>query len=196
MAQLVQDWIGPRTPALDQLDGYLREKMEVLRNSSYHASEEWRVNRERVYADIYEQCAIGLGDPVRQALSERISGRLTEDHRGATEALRAILKRHFDGVDAGETNSVEWLVDTLMHFFVRTQQVLALATETQQRINTLLGRAQPRRPFTATDVDVHVLLQAEEARRLPHLLDELERLLGFRVTITNETLEVSDQTRA
>lgn len=196
LAQLVEDWIGPRTETLDRLDAYLREKMEVLRNETFHATEEWRANRERVYGDIYEQCAIGLGDPVRQALSDRISGRLTEAHRAKSETLRTILQRHFGGDEDGEGNSVDWLVDTLMHFFVRTQQVLALATETQQRINSLLGREQPQRPFSATDVDIHVLLQAEEARRLPHLLDELERLLGFRVTITADTLEISDDIQA
>ncbi|MEJ8834908.1 hypothetical protein [Ramlibacter sp. AN1133] len=192
LAQLVQDWVGPRTETLERLDTYLREKMEVLRNETHHATEEWRLNRERVYADIYEQCAFGLGDPVRQALSERISGRLTEQHRATTETLRANLQRHFGG-EGTESSSVDWLVDTLMHFFVRTQQALALATETQQRINTLLGRQQPQRPFSATDVDIHVLLQADEARRLPHLLDELERLLGFRVAITADTLEISNE---
>jgi len=196
MAQLAQDWIGPRSETLAHLDAYLREKMDVLRNETHHATEEWRTNRQRVYADIYAQCAIGLGDPVRHGLSERISGRLNGEHRATGDTLRTILQRHFGGGEGNEASSVEWLVETLMHFFVRTQQVLALATETQQRINSLLGRPQPQRPFSATDMDIHVLLQAEEARRLPHLLDELERLLGFRVAITAETLEISDGTPA
>jgi hypothetical protein len=192
MAQQVQDWSGPRTPALERLDAWLREKVEILRNETHHATEEWRGNRERVYADIYEQCAIGLGDPVRQPLPERISGRPGEQHRAPAETLRALLERRLGSGDAGESGGVDWLVDTLMHFFVRTQQVLALATETQQRINALLGREQPTRPFSATDVDIHVLLQGEEARRLPHLLDELERLLGFRVTITRDRLDIEE----
>jgi hypothetical protein len=195
-AQVVQDWLGPRTEALERLDAYLREKAEMLRNETFHATEEWRANRERVYADIYQQCAVGLGDPVRQSLPERVSGRLSDIHRAPAEALRAILQQRLgDGSDDGAASSVDWLVDTLMHFFVRTQQTLALATETQQRINALLGRAQPQRPFSAIDVDIHVLLQAEEARRLPHLLDELERLLGFSVAITADTLEISEATR-
>lgn len=191
MAQLVQDWIGPRTETLDLLDAYLREKAETLRNETFHATEEWRANRERVYADIYEKCATGLGDPVRQAMTQRVSGRLSEQHRAPAETLRAVLQRRLDGGDGADASSVDWLVDTLMHFFVRTQQTLGLCTETQQRINALLGREQPKRPFSATDVDIHVLLQADESRRLPHLLDELERLLGFRVTITPDTLEIS-----
>ena len=191
MAQVVQDWIGPRTAALDRFDAYLREKAQVLRSETFHATEEWRANRERVYADIYAQCATGLGDPVRQALADRISGRLSEQHRAPAEALREQLLRC-----CGDAGSVDLLVDTLMHCFARTQQVLRLASETQERINTLLGRAHPRRPFSATDVDIHVLLQGDEARRLPHLLDELERLLGFRVTITPERLEIADAIQA
>lgn len=194
MAQVVQEWVGPRTPALDQLGAYLTDKAEVLRNETFHATEEWRANRERVYADIYAQCAAGLGDPVRQPLPERISGRLTEQHPAAAETLRQLLGRHCGSPEAGDPGSCDWLVDTLMHCFVRTQQVLQLATEIQERINTLLGRAQPKRPFSATDVDIHVLLQGEEARRLPHLLDELERLLGFRVTITRDRLEIDQGT--
>jgi len=191
MAQLVQDWIGPRTETLDLLDAYLREKAETLRNETFHATEEWRANRERVYADIYEKCATGLGDPVRHAMTQRASGRLSEQHRAPAETLRAILQRRLGGGDAADASSVDWLVDTLMHFFVRTQQTLGLCTETQQRINALLGREQPKRPFSATDVDIHVLLQADESRRLPHLLDELERLLGLRIVITPDTLEIS-----
>ncbi|HET8745242.1 MAG TPA: hypothetical protein VFM98_06540 [Ramlibacter sp.] len=192
MAQLVQDWIGPRSETLEQLDAYLRSKAETLRNETFHATEEWRANRERVYADIYEKCAVGLGDPVRQPMPQRVSGRLSEQHRVPTEALRGILQRRLGDGEGADATSVDWLVDTLMHFFVRTQQTLCLCTETQLRINALLGREQPKRPFSAMDVDIHVLLQAEETRRLPHLLDELERLLGFRVAITRETLEISE----
>ena len=196
MAQVVQDWIGPRTATLDQIDTYLRDKAEILRNETFHATEEWRANRERVYADIYAQCAAGLGDPVRQSLPERVSGRLGEQHRAPSEALRKVLQRRCGGEDGGDAGSVDLLVDTLMHCFARTQQTLCLASETQGRINSLLGREQPSRPFSAADVDIHVLLQGDEARRLPHLLDELERLLGVRVAITRERLEIHDGIQA
>ena len=69
-----------------------------------------------------------------------------------------------------------------MHFFLQAQELLGLAWEVQHHINALLGTAgSPSRPFTRADIDMHVLLQGDEARRLPHLLDELESLLGFRV---------------
>jgi hypothetical protein len=192
MAAIVQDWSGMRSPTLNELDAYLREKAEILQNQTFHATEEWRANRERVYADIYAQCAAGLGDPVRQSLSERVGGRITDQHRDAGNALRAVLQRRCSAGPGTDGGGVEWLFDCLMHSFVRTQEILGLACEIQQRINRVLERRQPERPFSAIDIDIHVLLQGDEARRLPHLLDELERLLGFRATITRDGIEISD----
>jgi hypothetical protein len=196
MAAIVKDWGGVRTPTVERLGSYLQEKAEVLQRETYHATEEWRANRERVYGDIFAQCAAGLGDPVRQPLAQRVTGRIGEQHRAAAETLRAILQDRCTAGDGSDQGSVDWLVETLMHSFVRTQEILSLAGEVQHRINDLLGRPQPTRAFTATDVDIHVLLQGDEARRLPHLLDELERLLGFHVTITCDVLEIRDANRA
>jgi hypothetical protein len=141
---------------------------------------------------MFEQCAAGVGDPVRQPLSQRLAGRVTEQHRGPSETLREILQRRCTtgpGTDAG---GVDLLVDALMHFFVRTQEILCLGSGVQERINTLLARPQPKRLFTARDVDIHILLQGEEARRLPQLVDELERVLGLRVDITREGVAIAE----
>jgi hypothetical protein len=196
MATIVQEWSGMRTPALDRLDAWLREKAEILQTQTFHATEEWRASRERVYGDIFGQCAAGLGDPIRQPLSDRLAGRVMEQHRLPTEQLRAILHRRCTAGPGTDGGGVEWLLDCLMHSLVQTQEILALACDVQYRINKLLGRAQPLRPFTAADVDVHVLLQGDEARRLPYLIHELEALLGFRAEITGDRLEILDAERA
>ncbi|HMA06972.1 MAG TPA: hypothetical protein VKP68_03880, partial [Ramlibacter sp.] len=193
MAAIVGDWRGARTPTLERLDAYLREKAQILQNETFHATEEWRVNRERTYGDIYAQCAAGLGDPVRQSLSERLAGTRTAAHQVAAERLRRVLLHRCSTGPDSDAGGVEWLVDCLMHAFVRTQETLCLACEVQQRINSLLGREPPKRAFSATDIDIHVLLQGQEARRLPHLLDELERVLGLRVTITRDGVEIGDE---
>lgn len=193
MAAIVKNWSGERTPALQRLDTYLQEKALLLQKETFHATEEWRANRERVYGDIFAQCAAGLGDPVRHSLAHRVSGRMGEQHHAAAETLRAILQDRCTARDGSGQDDVHLLVETLMHSFVRTQETLCLAGDVQRRINDLLGRPQPKRPFTATDVDIHVLLQGDEARRLPHLLDELERLLGFHVAITCDALEIRDE---
>jgi hypothetical protein len=196
MTSIVRDWSGMRSPGLNRLDAYLREKAEILRNETFHATEEWRANRERVYADIHAQCAAGLGDPVRQPLAERLAGRVTDAHRHAATALRAALQRQCSAGPGTDGGGVEWLFGCLMHYFVRTQEILGLACEIQHRINGVLERPQPLRAFSAADVDVHVLLQGEEARRLPFLLDELEQLLDIRVTITRERVAIADADRA
>jgi hypothetical protein len=190
VAQILQNWSGRRTPALKRLITQVREKADLLQDGGPFASDEWRQACERVYTDMYAHCAAGLRDPVRQSLQERIAVRMDDQHREAAETLRAILQRHC--CDGGDATSVDWLLDCLMHFFVRAQELLALASEIQERVNGLLGRPQPLRPFSVADVDIHVLLQGAEARQLPRLLDGLENLLGLHVDISSARLEIAE----
>ena len=95
-----------------------------------------------------------------------------------------------------DDHDAEQLLQCLMNYFLQAQAVLGLACDIQQNINSLLQRPAPLRPFRAADTDVHVLLQGNEARRLPHLLDELESLLGFRVEITRDKIEITDPAAA
>jgi hypothetical protein len=78
------------------------------------------------------------------------------------------------------------LADCLAQYFLQSQALLGVAEGIQGAINVLLQRPQAKRPFSAADIDVHVLLQGSEARRLPHLLDELQALLGFGAQVTRE----------
>jgi hypothetical protein len=77
-----------------------------------------------------------------------------------------------------------------MEYFVQAQGILCVACDVQARINTLLGRTPPRRAFTAADIDVHVVLQGSEARRLPHLLHEMQALLGFQAEVTRDAIHL------
>ena len=192
LADIFERWPGARTRLVARLDKALRAKAQILRNNTYHGTEEWRTNRERVYADIYAQCALGLGDPPRPGLADRVGGRLLEGHLAASDALRTALQRLCMPAAQSERGGVQLLHECLLDCFVRTQEILKLASEVQQRINALLQRPQPETPFSAADADMHVLLQGDEGRRLPNLLDELERLLGFHVHITPDRLEVSN----
>jgi hypothetical protein len=199
IAAIVGAWKGEPTPALERLDRSLRAKLAILQNETFHATEAWRANREQVYADIHAKCAAGLGDPVRQPLFERLAGRSTPAHQAVTEQLRGLLRRRCCARpdDAGDAaGGVDLLVECLMHCFVRTQETLCLASEIQGRINTLVGRPEPTRLFSAADSDIHVLLQGDEARKLPHLLDELEQLLGFRAEITREGVVLDEAIEA
>jgi len=192
LSDISRAWSEEPSETVIRLGEYLHAKMEILKNETLHATEEWRTNRERVYGDIYEQCAFGLGWPVHQDLAQRIAPRPTAAHVATANRLRAILRRNCYERPPMDDHDAEQLLQCLMNYFLQAQAVLGLACDIQQNINSLLERPAPARAFTATDVDVHVLLQGNEARRLPHLLDELENLLGFRVEITRDKIEITD----
>ncbi|MDB5862518.1 MAG: hypothetical protein JWO70_324 [Betaproteobacteria bacterium] len=189
LSRIADEWQGP-SDAVAALREHLHRRMETLRNESLHATEEWRVNRERVYAHIYEASANGLGVTSGETLEERLSPVDGAAHAQVASRLRAILSSRLGGgaADAG----VESIVACLASYFVRAKAILVLACEIQNRINALVGRAAPSRPFNAKDVDIHVLLQGDEARRLPYLINELEPLLGLRVEITKDVIEITE----
>ena len=170
--------------------------MEILKSETLHASEEWRVNRELVYADIYAQCARGLGQQATKALPELFTPIASAGHPAIESQLRTRLHRQLPGAGAAQERDVERLLACLMQYFLRTQAVLRVACDVQAHINAILGRPAPTAPFNANDVDIHVVLQGNEARRLPYLVKELEELLGFRADITRDSIEITDPTNS
>jgi hypothetical protein len=193
---MAQQWGGPATSALERFRSHLQAKAEILQNETLHATEAWRANREAVYADIYAHCALGLGLPGEHSLPLRVA--VTAATRsspgevaGLKTQLRDLLQTQFDATDGSAAADIEKLVDCLAHFFLQSQALLGVALEVQGAINALLQRAPAQRTFTAADLDVHVLLQGSEARRLPHLLDELESLLGFQAVVTRDGVTIN-----
>ncbi len=189
MHEIALQWRGPHTPALERFRSHLQAKVEILKNETLHATEAWRSNRESVYADIYAHCALGLGQVDARSLPQRVAAASTTQPVLLQAQLRRLLQAQFQQVD-GDTD-VEQLVTCLAHFFLQSQAVLGIALEVQDAINSLLHRAPAKRVFTAADLDVHVLLQGSEARRLPHLLDELESLLGFRAVVSRDGVQIN-----
>jgi hypothetical protein len=78
-------------------------------------------------------------------------------------------------------------------YFRQEQAIVRAACEIQQRINRILGRTPPTRPFTASDIDIYNQMQGDVAR-LPYLVDELEEVLGLHIVVTHDTIEISDRT--
>jgi hypothetical protein len=107
--------------------------------------------------------------------------------------LRALLRQRLCADPLECVAEIEAVLDCLMDFFVKAQSILVVACGVQSRINALLGRAQPAREFSAADIDIHVVLQGNEARRLPYLTNELESLLGFGVSVTRDAIVVSQK---
>jgi hypothetical protein len=167
----------------------LRERLQAhaqsVQRGTFLAHESWRVDREQVYADMYARCGQGLGQHVDvhtlpQALQPTV-------HRGLAERIAAQLRLRLG--DA-EPQARAALCGALVDFILRGQAVLRLATAVQARINTLLGRPAPTRPFDSADIDIHNQLQGALSRRLPYLLDELEPLFGMAVTLDADAIHI------
>jgi hypothetical protein len=189
MHAIALDWRGPPTPALERFRSHLQAKAEILTNETLHATEAWRSNRESVYADIYTHCAQGLGQGSGHSLAQRVAAGSADD-LALRARLRALLQAQLGQADGSALADLDTLADCLAHFFRRSQALLGIALEVQDAINALLQRAPAQKAFGAADLDVHVLLQGSEARRLPHLLDELEDLLGFHAVVTREGVQL------
>ena len=136
---------------------------------------------------------MGLGQPVAEkSLTQRIAPSLDASHEPVIEQLRGILQQHCGDKSTAVSPDIEQLVSCLMNYFLQVQAILSLACQTQQHINSLLGRAEPEQAFDAADIDIHNLLQARETRKIPYLLDELEEVFGIRIAITQEGIEIKE----
>jgi hypothetical protein len=146
------------------------------------------VNRETVYADMYAQCVRGLtGGPPERALPELLAPVRSPGSERVRGELRAALDRLGDTPE--DAAALDGLADEILGFLLREQAVLRLASAVQREINAHLGRAQPTRPFSGRDIDLHNVLQGVEPRRLPYLLDEIEAAFGLSIHIDPEALE-------
>jgi hypothetical protein len=192
LSNISRAWSEEPSDTVTRLGEYLHAKMNILNNQTHHATQEWRINRERVYADLYEQCALGLGWPVDEELGQRIAPPPSAAHIDVANRVRSILRRNCYSRPPMDDHDAEQLLQCLMNYFLQAQAILALACDIQRNINSLLGRDAPARPLSATDIDVQVLLPGNDARGLPHLLDELESLLGFRAEITRDEIDITD----
>jgi hypothetical protein len=201
---LVEAWSGDESETFIAFRERLQRSVRFLRTATRQNTEEQRVVHERAYADMYAQCAGGLGTPSSGAmLSERIAPTCAAHHAGATDRLRGVLQERFCGIAAADGPVLEGMVDTLMDYFRQEQAIVRAASEIQQRINHLLGRTLPTRSLTATDLALHYRLVAFHYKpqalqdiggRLPYLVDELEEGLGLRIVVTQDTIEISDRT--
>ena len=164
-----------------------------MKRGTYLATEEWRQQRDLVYADMFEQCGRALGESGvstdLRAMLERVSN---DGHTDMANAVTGALTRRFLHTDADHT-VVRSMTDTLMDFFVRTQAIFRTATAVQARINTHLGRPMPSRPFGTAEADVHNLLQGAAERRLPYLVDELREILDLDVSVDSRHMTLVDR---
>jgi hypothetical protein len=188
--EAVRDGAEGFTGFRDRMRGHLAN----LKMSPFLAMESWRVDREKVYADMYEQCGRGVAaHGATMSLPEQIAPVRLADHSSVESKLMGILKDRFQRSESSKGH-VEEMLACLMDYLVRTQAILRLAGATQGHINRLLGRADPTRPFGSADIDVHNLLQGSDSLMLlPYLLDELEQALGVGFAIDAHRIVLTER---
>ena len=165
-----------------RLDGHVQS----MQSSTFLANERWRADRERVFADMYEQCNRGLGLATAPGTFATLTAPVDDGAEWRT-TLHAALVQHFgDGGDA-----LSRTADCIADHCLRARALLSVGAEAQADINRLLGRDAPKRPFCAADVDVHNLLQGAEARHLPYLFDEIETVFGLRIHVDHQYIAVT-----
>ena len=183
------------TPPVSAFVERLRGILAHLKTVTYLGAEQWRVDREKVYADMYRQCGKGLRLPEHaQSLTERIAPRRDVRLTEIEQQLRGIVSRHFQ---ASENDPhLEQFLTCLVDYFSQEQAILQVACVTQRHINALLGRKPPQRPFSASEIDIHVLLQGRDARQVPYLESELQSILGVQIVINQDQIRITENAAA
>ena len=162
-----------------------------IRTQTLVQNEEWRLSRDRAYADMYEQAANGLGSACAgRTLAEYLTPVWEAHHGYAMEQLRVLLRQRLCPPHARQSPALEGLVACLIDYLRQEQAIVRATGEIQQHINHLLGRTSPLRPLTASDLHVYYLLQ-EVKRQPPYLIDELEEGLGLHIVVTANTMGIT-----
>jgi hypothetical protein len=189
MAAIVEQWAQTAGPAVTALRDRLRMRVASMTSETYLGTEQRRADRDRVYADMFAQCAAGRGLPQHDnALPDLLAASQQPSDSALGEQLRRALAIRL-GVNAAGAGHLQQLAACLEQYFRQEQAIVRVACKVQEDINALLGRTPPRRPFLAAHMDIHNRLQAKEARRLPYLGDELEEALGIRVRVSQHAIE-------
>jgi hypothetical protein len=195
MAAISEKWAESGEPGVLALRDRLRGRIASLNASTYLASEEWRSSRDRVYADMFEQCAAGQSQPRGESLPAQLALNRQHCDSGFTRRVRQSLGAALGNADAESLHAAQ-LASCLMQYAETEQAIVRTACAVQQRINRLLGRPAPLRPFAASQLNIHNLLQPADSRRLPYLWDELEAALGIRLDAGEDGIELIETDRA
>jgi hypothetical protein len=181
---------GAASPALEALRARLGE--------SGPGADEWR-NRLAAYDGMDRQCAFGLtGRYPDRSLSERHRA-LPPLPAGTIEALTAAFGRHLHGLAGGDALAAA-LAARLGRFIGSVQVALRAALEAQDRINALLGREPPKRPFTGRDLATGPFIGRDLSQyradgdsaptTAPFLVDDIASLLGIAVEIRADAVSI------
>ncbi|WP_395700532.1 hypothetical protein [Aquabacterium sp.] len=190
---LLADWAALAPTTVGPWHARLRTHVDAVRQATYLANEHWRADRERVYGDMHAQCARGLGQ-CPQPLAQRLGPPSAQRLQALQQALVPVLRQRFGPAAGAADLALRAVARRLARYLAEEQDLLALATEAQHRINAHLGRTQPQRPFDSADIDLHNQLQGAAARRLPDLVAELARELDCRLVVDAHGVHIGPAT--
>jgi hypothetical protein len=192
---LVQAWAEIGTPGVRELHRRVQTHVSRVQQDTYLAQEAWRVSREQVYGDMYDQCGLALQDGRTAAQAPLAEQLLAPPHAGADtfqHDLADVLRRQLGRADGHDEHHLQAVAHRLADYGHQVQQLLRVACEAQTRVQRLMGRATPQRPFSSADLDLYNQLQGQATRRMPDLLAELGPLLGQPITVDVHGLHIGE----
>lgn len=192
MAAICEKWADEgelSEPGVLALRDRLRARIASLNASTYLANEEWRAGRDRVYADMFEQCAAGHSERRRESLPAQLAANRQHCDGAFMHRMRQALGAAVGSADTGSLHAGQ-LASCLVQYAETEQAIVRTACAVQQRINRLLQRPAARHPFAASQLNIHKLLQPADPGRLPYLWDELEAALGIRLEAGEDAIEL------
>ncbi len=194
LAAIASGWKAPRTAAVSAWIERMAAHQGVLRDSTYLAHESWRVDRERVYAEMYAACGEGLGaHGPADALPRLLAVWPGPQDARLKERLVTMISRSFGMPRTRAGRDVRAIATVLLDYMGRVRAVIDLAQALQTGINARLGREQPARALESTDLELYQRLVNSEAARLPDLLREIEAVFGLSVRITRAGIDIDPQ---
>ena len=194
LLSIVEAWSGERSATLIALQERLARSVHSMQTLTRQTAEAYSVARNRIYADMYAQCAHGLGSTsAGTTLAVCLAPDWTAQHAEATERLRVVLRQRFCPSCACDDSTLARVVAVLMDYLRQEQALVRAACTIQQHINRLLERPAPRQPLTA--FDLHLFYQLLDVKfRQPYLIEELAEVLGLHIVVTQDTMEIAERT--
>lgn len=192
LCAIVETWPTEKSEKFVKFCRRLYDAVSFMRTHSYIGTEESRMKRDHVFADMYAKSASGLGFSASPTvLSESLTPVWEAHDAKVLEQLSSLLQQRLCLDTATENSAGQSLAGCVMDYLRQERAVVRAAWEIQQRINQLLGRPSPGQPLTGWDLYMYYELQ-EARRRPPYLLDVLKEGIGIKINITHDTIEITD----
>jgi hypothetical protein len=177
-------------PLPDKLREVVERDLEVVKRTRAHLphAQAWsELFAQRMFAHA-QRGVRGFSPADQQDLAAELTPPPELLGEGAAGALRDLL------ATAGEPSaSRAWqeIAGHLLDFWRFERTALRLVESVQRRINTLLGRPQPRSPLTGKQLAIHHILRKGTVSSLPSLHDAMLEALGLDVENSVEKTVVS-----